>query len=341
MKMNAMIDILGVRLDDPNDTDFSISRKIKALNNAQINLISLLDDYYLDGIKKVSKDIVVTNGEIPKSLLNGYTQLTGITLGDDVHTDIICDMPVNGNLSSFVRSGGGNHTFQVGDLVRFSNFTEATELNGVTSRVKVVGGGGASFKCNCVLAKQVAETTGGTVEVIGFKTSEDPITSFVVDDKVELVNFTEATHLNGIQTEVESITSGGDNRLTSTMQLKGVKGQFSETLETTGGTIRKVNEGAGTPIRNGVYKIYDKTNKSFARLVREKDFENGGSYGSQFCFSSEGKILINPSSCVLADVYYISQPDDFTDSETECSFGEELEYIILDLAESELSLIHI
>tara|TARA_Y100001963_G_scaffold68984_1_gene96102 strand:- start:11391 stop:12227 length:837 start_codon:yes stop_codon:yes gene_type:complete len=145
-------------------------------------------------------------------------------------------------------------------------------------------------------------------------------------DKVELSGFTEMVEVNGIIGIVEDAGNGND------FKIKGVLGSPAES---TGGTVTKINDGSGYSIRNGIYKVYDKTNNRIAKLVEEADFplESDYPYGSVYCVS-DNKILINPSSCVSADVYYIKIPTAIANTSVECELNSALEPVLLDLAES-------
>lgn len=145
-------------------------------------------------------------------------------------------------------------------------------------------------------------------------------------DKVELSGFTEMIDVNGLAGIVEDADNGND------FKIKGVLGAPAES---TGGTVTKINDGSGYSIRNGIYKVYDKTNNRIAKLVEEADFplESDYPYGSVYCVS-DNKILINPSSCVSADVYYMKIPTAIANTSVECELNSALEPILLDLTES-------
>jgi len=144
-------------------------------------------------------------------------------------------------------------------------------------------------------------------------------------DIVTLSGFSEMLDVNGLTGIVEGV-DGND------FKIKGVLGSPAET---TGGTATR--KGAGNPIRNGIYKIYDKTNKRKAYIVPEQEFPDDTKYPyGTICCISDNKLLVNPSTCVSIDVFYIKEPTSFVDNATECDFGASLEVVLLDLAESEL-----
>ena len=146
-------------------------------------------------------------------------------------------------------------------------------------------------------------------------------------DKVELSGFTEMTDVNGIIGIVEGVAGNDFN----------VKGVLGSPAETTGGTVTKVDDGSGYSIRNGIYKVYDKTNLRNAHMFEEDKFPSGETYayGTAFCIS-DNKILINPTTCASVDVHYIKEPSAIADNSTECELNSILEIILLDLAESSL-----
>jgi len=144
---------------------------------------------------------------------------------------------------------------------------------------------------------------------------------------VELSGFSEMTDVNGLTGIVEEVA--GNN-----FQVKGVLGSPAET---TGGTVTKVGDGSGFPIREGITRLYDNTNKRFAKIIPEMEFMPSAtySYGTVFCVEGN-QIAVAPASCVSVDVYYLKNPTDLADTSAECEFSESLEPILLDLAESEI-----
>ena len=133
------------------------------------------------------------------------------------------------------------------------------------------------------------------------------------------------TDVNGLTGIIESVNG-------TQFQVKGVLGSPAET---TGGTVVKVD--GGDAIRNGIYKVYDETNKVYCSLIRGEEFEENKSYSYGTVYSVSSDVLkINPSSCVSATVFYLKKPTDFSDSATECDLIDILEPILLDFAESEL-----
>lgn len=146
-------------------------------------------------------------------------------------------------------------------------------------------------------------------------------------DTVELSGFTEMTDVNGLTGIVEGVA--GNNF--------SVKGVLGGPAETTGGTVTKLYDGNGLSLRNGIIKVYDRTNSRFANIVSHDSFTTGDDYAyGTICCVGEKNLTISPTSCVAVDVYYIKTPTDIANSAVECEFNKTIEQIILDLAEAEI-----
>ena len=137
-------------------------------------------------------------------------------------------------------------------------------------------------------------------------------------------------------TEVNGITGIVEYENSSQLKVYGVLGSPAEI---TGGTLTKIGTGSGFPIREGITRLYDNTNKRFAKMVSEMRFmpSTNYNYGTVFCIEGN-QIAVAPASCVSVDVYYLKNPTELADDSVECEFGGSIEPMILDLAESELFL---
>ena len=101
MTGQEMLDFLGIRMDDPAEVDFNQAVKLQVLNDAQLNLASLVQDSYLTEIEIVEDDIApaatgiltfatlataasvsVLNGRIRKVKLKGGVWCKMITVDD-------------------------------------------------------------------------------------------------------------------------------------------------------------------------------------------------------------------------------------------------------------------
>tara|TARA_B100000965_G_C19558626_1_gene743417 strand:- start:851 stop:1684 length:834 start_codon:yes stop_codon:yes gene_type:complete len=226
-------------------------------------------------------------------------------------------------------------------------FTEAQKLSALNDAQKTLTGLIRNYYLSDLKVKASAKTvTSGTLTFLDLFTaySITGVTAtsptdgnpsvftkaghtLVDGDKVELSGFTEMTDVNSLSGTVEGV-AGND------FQVQGVLGNPAET---TGGTVTKINDGSGYSIRNGIYKVYDITNSRDAKFFEEENFPSGSSYsyGTAYCVS-ENSVLINPTSCVSADFYYIKEPTAIANDSTECELNSSLEIILLDLAESSL-----
>ena len=149
------------------------------------------------------------------------------------------------------------------------------------------------------------------------------------NDVVELSGFSEMTEINGMTGTVQKLNA-------NTFEVNGIA---ADPAETTGGTVIKVDDGGDRThsIRNGIYKVYDRTNSVVAKIVDEKDFPSTTDYSyGTICCTSDEKLLISPTTCVSVDVYYIKEPTAIANDSSECELNSSLETILLDLAESML-----
>jgi len=146
-------------------------------------------------------------------------------------------------------------------------------------------------------------------------------------DTVELSGFSEMTDVNGLTGIVEGVFG-------NTFKIKGVLGSPAET---TGGTVTKVDDGSGYPIRNGITKVYDRSHKRYAQIVSQRSFMPSPTYDyGTICCLDDDKLELAPTSCTGIDVHYIKEPDEIASNSTECEWNNSLEPILLDLAESEI-----
>jgi len=83
MTGTEMIDMLGLRLEDPSEANFTSATKIKALNIAQRTVVNLIDNAYLTELQVIDEHVALhaTNGYTDNNLINGKVQLTGTGSG--------------------------------------------------------------------------------------------------------------------------------------------------------------------------------------------------------------------------------------------------------------------
>ena len=130
------------RAEDPNDLMFASSTDpIYYINNNTV---------YVLPAPSVSQKAEVTHIPLPAishgdtSIGNDYAMITGVTGGSPTFTKT-------------------NHGFTTGDIARFNNFVENTQLNGLVGTVDINNPN--EFTVNGV-SGATAETTGGTAEKI-------------------------------------------------------------------------------------------------------------------------------------------------------------------------------
>ena len=136
-----------------------------------------------------------------------------------------------------------------------------------------------------------------------------------INNRLEDTNstaFTEAQKLSALNDAQKTLTGLLRNYYLSDLKVK------ASAKTVTSGACTFATIGA-TPIRNGIYKVYDITNSRDAKFFEEENFPSGTkySYGTAYCVS-ENSVLINPTSCVSADFYYIKEPTAIANDSTEC-----------------------
>lgn len=100
--------------------------------------------------------------------------------------------------------------------------------------------------------------------------------------------------------------------------------------------------GSALPIRNGITAIFDETNDKWCTMIEPGDvkrLENtylSGSAANPVAFIFDETIYIQPTSCVLIDVWYIKAPTAIAANATECELNVALHESVVDLAESQL-----
>ena len=73
MSGQEMLDILGLRLNDPSEADFNQPIKLEALNKAQLRLAKLLPDKELTELEILKSALSVTTGKVTFATLEAAT----------------------------------------------------------------------------------------------------------------------------------------------------------------------------------------------------------------------------------------------------------------------------
>ena len=100
--------------------------------------------------------------------------------------------------------------------------------------------------------------------------------------------------------------------------------------------------GSDRPIRNGITGVFDETNDKWCTMIEHKDIKDlensylSGTTTNPVAFSFDETIYVQPTSCVLIDVWYIKAPTDLTASSNECELNISLQETVLDFAEAQL-----
>ena len=98
--------------------------------------------------------------------------------------------------------------------------------------------------------------------------------------------------------------------------------------------------GSDFPIRNGITGIFDETNDKWCTMIEPGDvkrLENSylnGSTANPVAFSFDETIYVQPTSCVVIDVWYLKSPTDLAADGNECVLNPALQEIVLDFSET-------
>ena len=91
------------------------------------------------------------------------------------------------------------------------------------------------------------------------------------------------------------------------------------------------------PVREGITRVYDNTNKRYTQIVPESDFMPSSTYSyGTICCLEGNQLAVAPSTVTSVDVHYLTPPTAIADNGTASEWYNGLENIILDLAESEI-----
>ena len=85
MTGNIMVDMLGLRLEDPEESSFSSYAKIKSLNLAQKTVVNLIHNAYLTELEVEDADEAVTSGSI------AFSELSSVPVRNSIISVMISD----------------------------------------------------------------------------------------------------------------------------------------------------------------------------------------------------------------------------------------------------------
>lgn len=168
------------------------------------------------------------------------------------------------------------------------------------------------------------------IDALGKRVEDESDVNFPVAHKLQALNTAQKTIVNLLHNYYLTPLKSRANA--KTLSVNATSGYAVQDFTTLFGSYPD-----NFPIRNGITRLYDNVNKRFAKLIPESDFmpSTTYSYGTVFCIEGN-QIAVAPATCLSVDVYYLKKPTDLADDSTECEFGESIEPIILDFAESEI-----
>jgi hypothetical protein len=173
-------------------------------------------------------------------------------------------------------------------------------------------------------------------------TGNEMITSMGLrmEDPAQTV-FTQATVLDALNIAQKTVVNLIDNRYLQELETiannktAGAGARWSTCTYATA-------FGSALPVRNGITGVFDETNDKWCTLIEHKDIKDlentylSGTATNPVAFSFDETIYVQPTSCVLIDVWYIKAPTDLTASGTECELNIALQEMVLDFAEAQL-----
>jgi hypothetical protein len=179
MTGNEMITSLGYRLEDTSHVNFASAQKLVALNDAQRQAISMLTNDALVHLQ-TSRSMGTATADTDLGSLLFFSLPTSSAIITDV-TATAADPTV------FTKT---SHGLIDGDIVKLYDFTQMTEINGMTGIVNQLNS--STFEINGVAADpaetSVGDDLGGTVEKL--ETSMTRIVSVYDDTNDRFVELT-------------------------------------------------------------------------------------------------------------------------------------------------------
>jgi len=184
MTGTEMMNSLGYRMEDTGEANFGQEQKLIALNDAQRQVVSTLTNDAL-----VHLQTSRTMGSATADTDLGSLLYFSLPTSSAILTDVLATAPGSGE-SVFTLASGGAHGLIDGDFVKLSEFTQMTDLNGMTAKVDHTNS--TDFKLEGVLGTP-AETSagddlGGTVEKL--ETSMTRVVSVYDDTNDRFVELT-------------------------------------------------------------------------------------------------------------------------------------------------------
>ena len=114
-----MVDMLGLRLEDPSEASFTSATKIKAINIAQRTVVNLIDNAYLTELQNIdSYTLHATNGFTANALTSGSSAFSSLGV-DPIRGGVIAVKGYN--------KTGAEGSYVVSDL-GFANMIEPQDV---------------------------------------------------------------------------------------------------------------------------------------------------------------------------------------------------------------------
>ena len=130
MTGTELIDMLGLRLEDPSEANFTSATKVKALNIAQRTVVNLIDNAYLTELQVIDAHTALdaTNGYADNNLVGGKVLFASPASENDSSSGLASIDPIRGGVIAievFKRTGDGSQAQPfVEESLGFANMIE-------------------------------------------------------------------------------------------------------------------------------------------------------------------------------------------------------------------------
>jgi len=162
MTGTEMIDMLGLRLEDPSHTAFTQATKIKAINIAQKTVVNLIDNAYLEELEVIDSAVVDSDTGVTENGLTNNT-ITYSTAGvTPIRNGIVAVECYDLTGSAESSSGAGDGTYALSS-VGFANMINAKDVKRLENSYL---SGSSDNVVSYVFNETISIKSGSTVDAI-------------------------------------------------------------------------------------------------------------------------------------------------------------------------------
>lgn len=160
------------------------------------------------------------------------------------------------------------------------------------------------------------------IDLLALRVEDPEKKAFSVETMYKALNLAQMTIINLI-----------DNQMLTELET-------SEELTMASG-VKALSNLNATPIRNGIYQVYNDTSGSYCNLIQFKDIKRlentylSASATNPVAYVFKNELNVIPRDNNTVQVYFLKKPDDIG-SGVDCSLDESLHEAVVDLAEGQL-----